>query len=244
MSTQATLYRMATAEHLCPFGIKSLDLLKRKNFEVEDVKLRSRDEVDAFKEKHDVKTTPQIFINGERVGGYDELRDYLNLEQEGDEGTSYKPIIAIFGSCFLASLALSWASAETLVFSTVLMNFIGLSMLVLAVQKLQDITSFTNQFVTYDLLSMRYVPYAYIYPFAEAYAGLGMLSGVLPWMFAPVSLFIGAVGAVSVIKAVYIDKRELKCACVGGGSNVPLGFVSLTENLFMVFAGIWMFLQI
>ena len=244
MSTQATLYRMATAEHLCPFGIKSLDLLKRKNFEVEDVKLRSRDEVDAFKEKHDVKTTPQIFINGERVGGYDELRDYLNLEQEGDEGTSYKPIIAIFGSCFLAALALSWASAETLVFSTVLMNFIGLSMLVLAVQKLQDITSFTNQFVTYDLLSMRYVPYAYIYPFAEAYAGLGMLSGILPWMFAPVSLFIGAVGAVSVIKAVYIDKRELKCACVGGGSNVPLGFVSLTENLFMVFAGIWMFLQI
>ncbi|AKH69554.1 glutaredoxin-like protein [Spongiibacter sp. IMCC21906] len=244
MSTQATLYRMATAEHLCPFGIKSLDLLKRKNFEVEDVKLRSRDEVDAFKEKHDVKTTPQIFINGERVGGYDELRDYLNLEQEGDEGTSYKPIIAIFGSCFLAALALSWASAEALVFSTVLMNFIGLSMLVLAVQKLQDITSFTNQFVTYDLLSMRYVPYAYIYPFAEAYAGLGMLSGILPWMFAPVSLFIGAVGAVSVIKAVYIDKRELKCACVGGGSNVPLGFVSLTENLFMVFAGIWMFLQI
>lgn len=25
--------------------------------------------------------------------------------------------------------------------------------------------------------------------------------------------------------------RELKCACVGGSSNVPLGFVSLTENL-------------
>jgi hypothetical protein len=42
------------------------------------------------------------------------------------------------------------------------------------------------------------------------------------------------VGAVSVIKAVYIDKRELKCACVGGDSNVPLGFVSLTENLMMV----------
>ena len=36
-------------------------------------------------------------------------------------------------------------------------------------------------------------------------------------------------------KAVYIDKRELKCACVGGSSNVPLGFVSLTENL-MTFA--------
>jgi hypothetical protein len=39
---------------------------------------------------------------------------------------------------------------------------------------------------------------------------------------------------VSVFKAVYIDRRELKCACVGGDSNVPLGPISLTENLMMV----------
>lgn len=41
-------------------------------------------------------------------------------------------------------------------------------------------------------------------------------------------------------KAVYVDKRELKCACVGGDSSVPLGFISLTENLMMIFMGIWM----
>jgi hypothetical protein len=45
---------------------------------------------------------------------------------------------------------------------------------------------------------------------------------------------------VSVLKAVYIDKRELKCACVGGSSNVPLVFVSLTENLMMIAMAIWM----
>ncbi|CTQ34557.1 hypothetical protein JAN5088_03353 [Jannaschia rubra] len=48
------------------------------------------------------------------------------------------------------------------------------------------------------------------------------------------ALFIGTVGEVSVFKAVYVGKRELKCACVGGDSTVPLGFVSLTENLMMV----------
>ena len=41
-------------------------------------------------------------------------------------------------------------------------------------------------------------------------------------------------------KAVYVDKRELKCACVEGGSNVPLGFVSLTENVMMVDMALWM----
>jgi hypothetical protein len=48
---------------------------------------------------------------------------------------------------------------------------------------------------------------------------------------------------VSVFKAVYIDKRALKCACVGGDSNVPLGFVSLSENLAMVAMGLWMILK-
>ena len=55
---------------------------------------------------------------------------------------------------------------------------------------------------------------------------------------------IGGIGAISVIKAVYIDKRELKCACVGGGSNVPLGFVSLTENLMMLGMGLWMLVRL
>jgi hypothetical protein len=55
-----------------------------------------------------------------------------------------------------------------------------------------------------------------------------------------VALFIGPIGAVSVFKAVYIDRRELKCACVGGSSRVPLGFVSLTENLMMIAMAIWM----
>ncbi len=67
-----------------------------------------------------------------------------------------------------------------------------------------------------------------------------MIAGVLAWLSAPVALFIGTIGAVSVLKAVYIDKRELKCACVGGSSNVPLGFLSLIENLMMIAMAVWM----
>ncbi len=67
-----------------------------------------------------------------------------------------------------------------------------------------------------------------------------MLSGAAMWLSVPIALFIGGIGAVSVFKAVYVDKRELKCACVGGSSNVPLGFVSLTENVMMVAMALWM----
>ena len=122
--------------------------------------------------------------------------------------------------------------------------FIAFSMCVLAILKLRDLYSFSNQFVTYDLLAMKWVRYAYIYPFAEALAGIGMIAGTLTPLVAGTAATIGTIGAISVIKAVYIDKRDLKCACVGGDSNVPLGFISLTENLMMLGMGAWMILTI
>ena len=67
-----------------------------------------------------------------------------------------------------------------------------------------------------------------------------MMVGLLTWLSAPAALIVAGIGAISVFNAVYIDKRELKCACVGGDSKVPLGFVSLTENLMMVGMALWM----
>ena len=118
--------------------------------------------------------------------------------------------------------------------------FIAFSMTVLAMLKLQNIETFSTMFLNYDLLAQRWVPYGKVYPFAEAAAGILMIAGVLNWISIPLALFIGTVGAVSVLKAVYLDRRELKCACVGGSSNVPLGFVSMTENVMMVAMALWM----
>jgi hypothetical protein len=67
-----------------------------------------------------------------------------------------------------------------------------------------------------------------------------MITGALPWLSVPLALSIGGIGTISVFKAVYVERRSLKCACMGGDSNVPLGFVSLTENLMMVAMGLWM----
>ncbi len=242
---KAVLYRMVMPDHLCPFGLKSKDLLERNGYTIEDHHLKTREETDAFREKHDVKTTPQTFINGDRIGGYDDLRIFLGIDPPKDQqsDTSYTPVIAIFSVCALLGLGLSLGIYGTVVSWQAFQWFVSLSMSVLAIQKLQDIEKFSTMFLNYDLLARRWVPYSKLYPFGEALAGILMTAGVLNWLSAPVALFIGTVGAVSVFKAVYIDKRELKCACVGGRSNVPLGFVSLTENLMMVFMGLWMGLR-
>jgi glutaredoxin len=236
----AILYRMVMPDHLCPYGLKSKDLLERHGFTVEDHHLKTRDETEAFKSKHGVDTTPQTFIGGERIGGYDGLLEHFGQEVKDEGATSYQPVIVIFSVAFLMALAVSWYAVGTVLSIRAFEWFIAISMCILAVQKLQDVESFSTMFLNYDLLARRWVRYGYIYPFGEALAGILMIAGALIWIAAPVALFIGTVGAGSVFKAVYIDKRELKCACVGGSSNVPLGFVSLTENLMMISMAIWM----
>ncbi|KQO13061.1 glutaredoxin domain-containing protein [Sphingomonas sp. Leaf242] len=73
----AILYRMILPDHTCPFGVRAKTMLEQNGFQVDDRILRSRDEVDAFKQEHGVATTPQVFIDGERIGGSDDLERYL-----------------------------------------------------------------------------------------------------------------------------------------------------------------------
>jgi|TARA_R110000787_G_scaffold101784_1_gene207429 glutaredoxin len=242
----AKLYRMVMPGHMCPYGLKSKDLLERQGYTVEDHHLETSGETEAFKARHGVKTTPQSFIGTERIGGYDDLRVFFGLDKPKDQqsDTSYQPVIAIFGMAFLMALALSWFSFQTIFTLRAFEWFISISMCFLAVQKLQNVESFSTMFLNYDLLAQRWVPYGKLYPFGEALAGILMTAGAMMWLSAPVAIFIGGIGAASVIKAVYIEKRELKCACVGGDSNVPLGFISLTENLMMLGMGIWMLAKI
>lgn len=239
-SRQATLHRMVMPGHMCPWGLKTKDLLEREGFDVDDRWLTSREQVEAFKAEHGVKTTPQTFVGGQRVGGYDDLRRYLGKRVADPKATTYTPVIALFSMTALMTLAASYAAYGTPMTLRAAEWFVAFSMTVLALLKLQNIETFSTMFLNYDLLARRWVRYSYIYPFAEGLAGILMIAGALNWLSIPIALFIGTVGAVSVFKAVYIDRRTLKCACVGGGSNVPLGFVSLTENLMMIAMALWM----
>ena len=237
---QATLYRMVMPKHTCPYGLKSLYLLKKHGYQVNDNHLTTRAETDAFKAEHDVKTTPQTFIGGERIGGHDDVRKYFEQKMLGEDDTTYRPVIALFVVSAAIAISVGFVTGWEGGYLLTIPRFIATAMILLALQKLQDVESFSTMFLNYDVLARRWVPYSYIYPYAEFIAGALMLAGVLSVVSVPIALFIGTIGAWSVFKAVYLDKRELKCACVGGNSNVPLGFVSLTENLMMFGMAVWM----
>jgi len=225
---------MVTSDHLCPWGIKAWDLLKRNGFDVDDRHIESMDANKQYKEEHGVDKTPQIYIEDKHIGDYEQLREHLGPGSGPKEGETYRPIIAIFAITFGMAVSTSWAFLSRFDFIRIAELFIAFSVCAFGIQKLIDLHSCANGFVQYDLLAQRYVPYASVYAYIETLGGVLIIAGILTWVVAPVVLAATTLGAVSIIKTVYIEKRDLKCASVGGCNDVPLGFISLTENHMMM----------
>ena len=81
MTRQATLYRMKLPTHECPYGLRAKELLEQAGFEIDEHLLTTREEVDDYQAREGVSTTPQVFIEGERIGGSEELAEYLERAQ-------------------------------------------------------------------------------------------------------------------------------------------------------------------
>lgn len=71
---------MVLPDHVCPFGVQARQLLEQAGYEIEEHVLRTREEVDAYLEREQVETTPQIFIDGRRIGGSRELKRFLETQ--------------------------------------------------------------------------------------------------------------------------------------------------------------------
>ena len=216
----------------CPSGRKAAELLTRKSYAFHDHVFANQEEEQAFKQQQEVMTTPQVQWNGVWLGGYEALAKHLGVGEEaaGNQSQSYTPVVAVFGTAALLSLATQdgW------------MGFMGYSLAILACLKLMDINSFVEGFRQYDLLTPHIPAYGKLYPFIELWVALGISAGIAPIWTGATALLVGLVGAISVIKAVYIDKRNLNCACIGGNSRAPLGAISLAENLMMLFMGVFL----
>jgi glutaredoxin len=55
-------------------------MLKEAGVDFEDRILRTREETDAFQAEHGVGTTPQVFVDGERIGGSEDLAEWLETQ--------------------------------------------------------------------------------------------------------------------------------------------------------------------
>ncbi|CAN7765551.1 glutaredoxin [Pseudorhodoferax sp. LjRoot39] len=144
---RAVLYRMVMPEHICPYGLKSLDLLRRHGYDVEDRHLTTKEETDNFKKQQGVQTTPQTFIEGRRVGGHDDLRAFFGSPSTSKNAFAYWPVIAIFGMAAAMAVSLNIDSTGSMQVVKLAEQFVAIAVCLLALQKLRDVESFSTMFL-------------------------------------------------------------------------------------------------
>ena len=139
----------------------------------------------------------------------------------------YFPLIIVILLAFLSSAIIisshgfGWAKLSSF--------FMGFFFCQLSMFKLFDISGFADGFQKYDILSVRFRPYAYLYPFIELSLGFLFLSGLYPLATNAITLIVMVISASGVISSL-IKGLDIRCVCLGTVLNVPLSTVSVVEN--------------
>ena len=141
----------------------------------------------------------------------------------------YQPIFVIAGGAVLGGIVLAVSSGDPARFMSGAMGFF---LLPLAMLKLFDIRGFATAFARYDIVTQAWRPYGWIYPFLELGLAMAFIGGFWPTATYATTLIIMGVGAIGILR-VLARGEKLQCACVGTRISVPLGGVSIAENVGM-----------
>ncbi len=155
----------------------------------------------------------------------------------------YYPLFLIAGFITLVSFLTAFHARiyayEHFELRMFLHNFMTGFFLVFSFFKLLDVKAFAESFQMYDLLAARLPVYGKIYPFIELGLGLLCLIHFQPNYVYWADIVIMTFGALGVIQSV-LDKRKIRCACLGTVFNLPMSTITIIENSLMVLIGGWL----
>ena len=144
---------------------------------------------------------------------------------------SLYPLILIVGYLLGTVLLIRWTAADTTWLDT-MRHFMAGFFLVFSFFKLLDPAGFVSAYRGYDLLARRSAAWAWVYPYIELGLGIAYLINLAPITVNLITLVVMLVGAAGVLKAL-LDRRSIRCACLGTALNLPMTTVTLVEDLTM-----------
>lgn len=145
---------------------------------------------------------------------------------------SYFPLVLILGY-ILGVTALVEAASGAFDWMRAMNHFMAGFFLVFSFFKLLNLAAFADAYSGYDIVAARWRAYGFAYPFIELALGAAYLTGFQPLVTNAVTLVVMGVSTVGVVKSL-LARRKIRCACLGSVFNLPMSYVTLTEDLLMV----------
>ena len=200
-------------------GAKQLSITTNKQFSLKDIQ-------DSIPSKY--KVLPTKLSNTE----------HKRTEDDTSKLSQLKPLFLILGYILVSSILLHY---EDWNIQAMMLDFMGLFFLVFSFFKMLDIKGFASTFMMYDPIAKRHYSYGYIYPFLETGLALMIFFRWNITMALILTVIILGFTTIGVIR-VLMDKRPIKCACLGTALNLPMTEATLTENVVMLFMALVMLL--
>ena len=151
---------------------------------------------------------------------------------------TYKPLLLIFlfitGVTGIASI-----DAGQIDFMNWMSYFMTSFFIVFSFFKFLDLNGFADSYAMYDLLAKRVKAYGMVYPFIELALGFAYLIDFEPKITYITTIAVMSFSSIGVIQSV-IDKKKIRCACLGAVFNLPMSNVTIIENLLMIIMAAFM----
>ena len=162
--------------------------------------------------------------------------EVVNLDTNGDltlkesKIKQLKPLFIILGYIFIASILLNYKNWNL---TNAMLDFMGLFYIVFSFFKILDIKGFSMSFKMYDPLAKKAPIYASIYPFIEVLLGVMFLTRYEVNIALVITVIVLGVTTIGVTRTL-LNKRAIKCACLGTTLNLPMTEATFIENALMI----------
>ena len=147
---------------------------------------------------------------------------------------TYKPLLTVFA--YITGIAFLAAETQNIAFihgMTFMRYFMAGFFLTFSFFKMLDLAGFADSYSGYDVLAKQWSGYGYVYPFIELALGVAYLTNFQPVQTNIATVIVMSFSTIGVLQSV-LNKKKIRCACLGAVFNLPMSTVTIIEDLLMV----------
>lgn len=145
---------------------------------------------------------------------------------------TYKPVLLIFAYITGITLLVEWMQGGFL-WMRWMNHFMAAFFLVFSFFKLLNIKGFAESYSMYDIVAKQWKGWGYVYAFTELALGIAFLTGFNPIVTNAVTFVVMTVSILGVLQSV-LNKKKIKCACLGDVFNLPMSTITIIEDALMI----------
>jgi cation transport ATPase len=154
---------------------------------------------------------------------------------------TYKPILLIFFYISVVTTIATILGDRSL--HTWMRYFMAGFFLVFSFFKFLNLSGFASSYSMYDVVAKQWKSWAYVYAFVELALGIAFLLNIYPLLINSITLVVMSVSLIGVLQSV-LNKRKIKCACLGVVFDLPMSTVTIIEDAVMITMSAWMIFTI